>query len=253
MIDKSLGIPFPITGLLRPEVKILRRVPIAGRSRAAKQLIKALSTAEAVFARKQEKGNWQRQNVLAGPPGPPPQDWAALEYAQTRLAGLVQMVTDAALNPAIVLPVIDAEIKALADVCIHKLQLYEDIVSFGLDHRVTQGFRGSLNGWLCDGMRKHNAEQQIEARLWEAFTRSILPPAPKAGVATERGDPSNLERLIQEKGNVDISTAALYLSLTRDHVARLVRQEKLARIGQGRPIKVSTGSLRTYKGTKSVT
>jgi hypothetical protein len=57
----------------------------------------------------------------------------------------------------------------------------------------------------------------------------------------------DLERLIQEKEHVDLPFAARYLGRTDDHVRRLVRQRKLDQVGQGRPKKISTESLRIYK------
>jgi hypothetical protein len=55
-------------------------------------------------------------------------------------------------------------------------------------------------------------------------------------------------RLIDGKETVDVGVAARYLELNLDHVRRLVRTGKLTRVGQGRPIRVSTTSLRDYKG-----
>jgi hypothetical protein len=78
-------------------------------------------------------------------------------------------------------------------------------------------------------------------------------PAPDAGTPTpaDRGEQRSievdLERLIEGKEAVDLPTAARYLERSRDHVRRLVRKKKLRRLGQGRPIKVSTASLRKYK------
>ena len=59
----------------------------------------------------------------------------------------------------------------------------------------------------------------------------------------------DLEPLIQGKEHVGVLTAARYLTLSREHVWRLVRTRKLVRLGKGRPIKISTESLRVYKGT----
>lgn len=58
----------------------------------------------------------------------------------------------------------------------------------------------------------------------------------------------DLQRLIEGKETIEISAAARYLELSLDHVRRLVRKGKLTRAGCGRPVKISTRSLRDYKG-----
>ena len=77
--------------------------------------------------------------------------------------------------------------------------------------------------------------------------------APNAGVSALAGTTKpvepDLERLIEGKSDVGIATAARYLLRTSGHVQRLVREKRLKRIGQGRPIRVSTASLRERKGT----
>jgi excisionase family DNA binding protein len=59
---------------------------------------------------------------------------------------------------------------------------------------------------------------------------------------------ADLQRLIEGKETIEVSTAARYLELSLDHVRRLAREEKLTRVGRGRPMKISTKSLREYKG-----
>ena len=56
----------------------------------------------------------------------------------------------------------------------------------------------------------------------------------------------DLEYLLAGKSWVQVLTAAKYLNKTPDHIRRLVRQKKLASLGHGRPIKVSTAALRKY-------
>ena len=60
--------------------------------------------------------------------------------------------------------------------------------------------------------------------------------------------PADLQKLIEERESVDLFTAARYLGLTLDHVRRLRRSRKLVSVGKGRPARVSTKSLRDYKG-----
>jgi len=61
------------------------------------------------------------------------------------------------------------------------------------------------------------------------------------------GPKPDLERLIEEKEYVILAVAARYLERHSDHVRRLVREKKILRVGQGRPIKISAESLRKYK------
>jgi hypothetical protein len=68
-----------------------------------------------------------------------------------------------------------------------------------------------------------------------------------AGNAAPTPIPVDLERLIAGKESVDVPTSARYLELSDEHVRRLIRTGKLVRLGEGR-IKVSTASLRSYKG-----
>ena len=61
------------------------------------------------------------------------------------------------------------------------------------------------------------------------------------------GPKPDLERLIEEKEYIILAVAARYLERHPDHVRRLVREKKILRVGQGRPIKISSESLRKYK------
>jgi hypothetical protein len=66
----------------------------------------------------------------------------------------------------------------------------------------------------------------------------------KAAAGHGGADP---ERLIRGKDYVTLTHASQYLELNQDHVRRLVKNRKLKRVGQGRPLKISVKSLRDYK------
>lgn len=84
----------------------------------------------------------------------------------------------------------------------------------------------------------------------EAFgCREPVAGTPEAVGTARPGLPeADLERLIEGK-NVDAFTAARYLNLSKDHVIKLAQKGKLTRVGEGKAVKVSTESLRRYKGT----
>jgi hypothetical protein len=84
----------------------------------------------------------------------------------------------------------------------------------------------------------------------EAFGLAIRGAGALAPAGRTMAVQPDLEQLIEGKQSVRIATAARYLQRTSGHVERLVRAGELKRIGQGRPIQVSTGSLRTRKGTQ---
>jgi hypothetical protein len=73
--------------------------------------------------------------------------------------------------------------------------------------------------------------------------------ASASGGKTKAVEP-DLERLVEGKPSVGVAVAARYLLRSRGHVERLVREKKLKRVGKGRPVQVSTASLRERKGTQ---
>jgi hypothetical protein len=65
-------------------------------------------------------------------------------------------------------------------------------------------------------------------------------------VGAAHSDADAFENLLGNKEWVDVGLAAQYLQMNQDHVRRLVRKGKLTRIGKGRPIKITTESIRQY-------
>ncbi len=81
-------------------------------------------------------------------------------------------------------------------------------------------------------------------------------PIPQSGSTRGASSPANVangpagqnpERLLEGKEWVTLQTAALYLERSADHLRRLARTGKVTRMGRGRPLKISTTSLRKYK------
>ena len=104
-----------------------------------------------------------------------------------------------------------------------------------------------IEEYYTEALRIH--EQRLSEYLRTGLApkwpvRRPEPPSPRP--ETVHPDP---ERLIEGKQRVGISTAARYLGLSHDHVRRLVQMRKLDRLGQGRPVQVTTASLKKYKGT----
>ncbi len=112
-------------------------------------------------------------------------------------------------------------------------KLIEDISRGGTKRYV---IREKLAKYLTKELRSGDVTAPIQRNEGSTCTTGPCPTDP------------DLERLIQGKAHVDVHTAARYLKLSLDHVRRLVRTQTLSRAGQGRPIQVSTASLRKYKG-----
>jgi hypothetical protein len=115
--------------------------------------------------------------------------------------------------------------------------------------------RNRIN-WTFDSRCLGVINTAIQALAAEATANRHRRRGGGKGRQEPNSDPSSLslkepdlERAIAGKRNVEIGLAARYLDLTIDHVRRLVLKETLKRVGLGRPIKISTKSLRIYKGT----
>jgi hypothetical protein len=121
--------------------------------------------AEADFLEKRERQKWKRQDLLSG--GPPPQDWAACQYARTRFEVISRVALRAIsdqFKPDDLVLLGDRAVKILCNICVAKLRSYEDLL-IDEEHPMREHFRNATRWWLYDNLRKSTSE--LEASAWQ--------------------------------------------------------------------------------------
>ena len=107
------------------------------RATVERRLRDSEEVAENSFRRRRDTENWQRKDLRARPcpdqiPAgvpPPPEDWAALEYAETRLKTMTKSAVQAIgmhLRPESFVAFVKSAIQSLCRLCIAKLGPWED-------------------------------------------------------------------------------------------------------------------------------
>jgi hypothetical protein len=120
------------------ERKLLDILESDSRKEAGRELRDAEAAAEEKFQRRKETENWQAKTLRAVPrseyisPGlpPPPEDWAAFEYAQHRLrtiTKIAQRVKVKSREPEWFVAFTKRAVQSLCKLCIAKLAPWEDI------------------------------------------------------------------------------------------------------------------------------
>lgn len=152
------------------EAELLTLLNDEDQPEARRALSIAEADAEAEFCRKRDAGNWKRQSLIEEsrpgfvPPGtPPPQDWAALAYAKTRLNAVCKTSLRALGNsrrPEGVLSYIERAIEALCKQCLEKLEPFEDLLING---HLRQYFRNATWDWLQHELSSHARGFETEA------------------------------------------------------------------------------------------
>jgi len=162
---------------LEGELLAFLKGPDQTHARQALQIAEA--EAEAEFLRKRDAENWKRQSLQDElrpefvPPGtPPPQDWAALEYAKTRLNAIAAISLRAlgdALRPEGLVSYIERVIQSLCKLCVAKLSPYEDLLIH--EEGLRRHFRNSISEWLRDRLIK--SVPDLEAQAWQVYRDRI--------------------------------------------------------------------------------
>jgi hypothetical protein len=113
--------------------------------------------------------------------------------------------------------------------------------------------RGLISDTGDEGPKRYVILEELAEYLTAGQVSShetALPqPAATPVAAVPSAQEPDLERLIHEKRYLELPAAARYLGLSIAHVRRLARNGKVSEVGGGRPMKISTESLRAYKGT----
>jgi hypothetical protein len=119
------------------------------RATVERRLRDSEEAAENRFRKRRDTENWRRKDLRAGPysdsirPGapPPPEDWAALEYAETRLKAMTKSALQAIgmpLRPESFVAFVKRAIQSLCRLCIAKLGPWEDTSNDNDDRRRTK-------------------------------------------------------------------------------------------------------------------
>jgi hypothetical protein len=151
------------------------------RSEARKALQVAEATAEAEFLGKRQAENWKRQVQTPGAGfvatgTPPPQDLAALEYAKTRLNAISDtslLALGDALRPEGLLSYIKRVIWSLCNLCVAKLEPYEDSL---INERLQRHFRIAFSEWLRRELI--TSVPVLEPEVWRVYRERIAGVSP---------------------------------------------------------------------------
>jgi hypothetical protein len=154
------------------------------REAAGRTLRSIESEAERKFQWRRETECWRRKNLRAGvqadyiPPGtpPPPEQWAALEYAETRLKAMTEIALDAVgtlMDPQSYMAFVKRAIQSLSRLCVGKLEPWEDN-SINRDDSLRTNYRNAI--WFFLSRELSGALPSLLAEARRAYLHRIPQP-----------------------------------------------------------------------------